>query len=372
MTALTRILLVDDEPRVLAGIERNLDGDYDIVTATSGALGLAAIAERGPFAVVVSDMRMPNMDGAQFLARARAAAPDTVRLLLTGQAEISAAISAVNEGSIFRFLTKPCAPDVLSGAIAAAAEHHRLIDAERRLLEQTLAGAVRMLTEVLALVSPQVLSRAQRIRDLAQHLATALGLTDRWEVELAATLCYVGLLTLPDDTLRRTYDGTRLSPSEQAAFDAHPEVAAKLVAGIPRLERVAEIVRHQRGNLDRVSDPAVRAGASVLRSAIEYDGLLWRGATHDHAVATLRERRLDKTLVDAIASYRPASASELCSLKVRDLRPGMVLEREVATRSGLMIVARGGVVSTALIERLARYVDNGTLVEPLLVRTASS
>ena len=105
---LPRILCVDDEPNLLAALERNLFGQFDVVTANGGEAGLAAIAEGPPFAAIVSDMRMPGMDGAAFLAAARARAPDSVRLLLTGQADATSAIAAINQGAIFRFLCKPC------------------------------------------------------------------------------------------------------------------------------------------------------------------------------------------------------------------------------------------------------------------------
>jgi DNA-binding NtrC family response regulator len=114
-------------------------------TATSGKAGLERLSSDGPFAVVVSDMRMPEMNGAAFLAQVRERAPDTVRVLLTGQADLDSAIAAVNEGQIFRFLTKPCAPEMLISSLRAAEEQHRLITAERVLLEQTLHGAVKAL-----------------------------------------------------------------------------------------------------------------------------------------------------------------------------------------------------------------------------------
>src|SRR5262245_28427095 len=101
-----RILCVDDEPNVLAGYQRQLRKHYDIEIAQGGEQGLAAIQEKGPYAVIVSDMRMPGMNGAQFLARAKELAPHSVRMLLTGYSDQKAAISAVNDGHIFRFLTK--------------------------------------------------------------------------------------------------------------------------------------------------------------------------------------------------------------------------------------------------------------------------
>ncbi len=120
-----KVLFVDDEPLVLDALRRMLRDKFHTYTADSGEKGLAAIEENGPFAVVISDMRMPGMNGAEFLARIRKDAPDTVRMLLTGFTDLDAAIAAVNEGNIFRFLTKPCKKDELVGAINLGLTQYR-------------------------------------------------------------------------------------------------------------------------------------------------------------------------------------------------------------------------------------------------------
>jgi len=131
-----KILFVDDEPPVLDGYKRMLYKDFKVETAVGGEQGLAAIQEHGPFAVVISDMRMPGMNGAEFLAQVRQKVPDTVRMLLTGYADLNAAIDAVNRGNIFRFLTKPCEKDVLAGAIHLGVEQYRSVTAEKELAQK--------------------------------------------------------------------------------------------------------------------------------------------------------------------------------------------------------------------------------------------
>jgi DNA-binding NtrC family response regulator len=116
---LERILMVDDESKVLSGYELLLHKEFQIDTAVGGAAALSALEATGPYAVVVSDMHMPEMNGAQLLARIKHLAPDTIRIILTGNADIQNAVSAVNEGSIFRFLTKPCDKETLGKALSA-------------------------------------------------------------------------------------------------------------------------------------------------------------------------------------------------------------------------------------------------------------
>jgi DNA-binding NtrC family response regulator len=176
-----RVLFVDDEPNVLEGIQRSLRKQVDLQTAGSGAEGLRVLTEAGPFALVVSDMRMPTMNGAQFLAKVREQSPDTVRMILSGQADLQATIAAVNEGHIYRFLSKPCPAEQLLVAIADGLKQHRLITAEKVLLEQTLSGCVTMLIEILGMVSPAASSRASRLQRYTVGLAKALELPDRWQ-----------------------------------------------------------------------------------------------------------------------------------------------------------------------------------------------
>src|SRR3954469_3270266 len=124
-----RVLFVDDEPNVLDGIRRQLRNRVEIETANSAAAGLDIIKARGPFAVVVSDMRMPEMDGARFLAKVNEIAPHTVRMILSGQADLESTIAAVNEGRVFRFLLKPCNTETLLGVVKSGIEQYRLIQA---------------------------------------------------------------------------------------------------------------------------------------------------------------------------------------------------------------------------------------------------
>src|SRR5580693_8048611 len=157
------VLFVDDEPHLLDGIARSLRAHFDIRTASSAAMGLQIVKGSGPFSVVVSDMRMPEMNGAQFLSKVREAAPDTVRIILSGQSDMQQTIAAVNEGNLFRFLSKPCDTQSLLAAIGMAVEQHELITAEKVLLEQTLTGAVNVLIEILSIVTPSAYSRARRL-----------------------------------------------------------------------------------------------------------------------------------------------------------------------------------------------------------------
>jgi len=180
-----RILCVDDEPQILASLSDVLRRRYDVVTAVDGPAGLAAMAQQGPFAVIVSDFQMPGMNGAEFLALAQLTAPNSVRILLTGQASLEGTVAAVNEGNIFRFLTKPCAPDRLQRALEDAVEQSRLVTADHDLMERKLSA-----------MSGHLL-RAERLASLGT-LAGAIG----HELEYALEVFQGAMLTLREEVAK--------------------------------------------------------------------------------------------------------------------------------------------------------------------------
>ena len=182
-----KILCVDDEPNVLRALVRTLSEEFEVDTAEGGEAALAKIASTS-YAVIVSDMRMPNMSGATLLSTVRESNPLTVRVLLTGQTDMDSAIAAVNDGAIFRFLAKPCPPATLVKTIHAAAEQHRLLTAERELLDGTVQGIVRLLTDVLAAASPPVSARAGRLRGMVGHVADVLKIAVERRVALKAEI----------------------------------------------------------------------------------------------------------------------------------------------------------------------------------------
>ena len=205
-----RVLFVDDEPNVLHAFERQLRRQrLTVDTAVGGEAGLALLATQGPYAVVVSDMRMPGMDGVEVLTRAKDVAPDAVRIMLTGVADQQTAIDAINEGSIFRFLTKPCPANALIRALDAALRQHELVIAERELLEQTLSGAVKVLMDVLSLVNSVAFGSASRLRKIVRELASELPVDDSWQLDLAAMLSQIGCVTLPQAMLNTSTRAAR-------------------------------------------------------------------------------------------------------------------------------------------------------------------
>jgi response regulator RpfG family c-di-GMP phosphodiesterase len=361
-----RVLLVDDEPNLLDGLRRVLRSRFHVVTATSGDEGLHLLSGDDVFAVVVSDFQMPAMNGAEFLTHARALQPDATRVLLTGQADISGAAAVVNGGGISRLLLKPVPADELITTLAAAAEQHRLVHAERVLLEQTLAGSVKAMSDLLALACPAAFARATRMRALVAQLFAHVDDELPWHVSVAVTLSQIGAITLPPDVLERFNSGATL-PREEAAMVARlPAVAEQILADIPRLDAVRDAIRLQH------SAPAqAPLGARVLRLVHDYDLFESSGRSVGEAIQELNARadRYDPVLLAALV-HALADFGDRVVLHVplSDLRVGMTLADDVFTASGVKLVPRGHPVSTSLLQRIVNFAEVAPgVIEPICV-----
>ncbi len=365
-----KILFVDDEPFVLQGIRRSLFGRFQADTAEGPEEALRKVLNQGPYAVIVSDMRMPGMDGAELLSQIRGLAPDSVRVMLTGYADVDAAMRAVNEGRIFRFLNKPISPEELSETLRNCLEQYHLIRAEKDLLEKTVAGAVHVLSEVLSMANPTAFNKGSRLRQYARHIAGKLQLEDLWEFEIAAMLSELGCVTLPPDLLEARYAGHTLTPEEQERLNKHPSIGHDLIRQIPRLEVVAEMILRQNESvveLSKLAGPkakSIRMGAQMLRVSLEFDRLLNDGMERKKILETLinSPEKYDSKIVVALSDIvLNSDPMEFREVSISDLRVGMVLKQELRTPGGTLLMARGQEVSFAMLNSMRNFAEKGLL-----------
>jgi CheY-like chemotaxis protein len=375
--ATKRILFVDDEPLLLDTTAELLQGLYEVTTAVGPVKGIEAVERDGPFAVVVSDMRMPGMSGPAFLSRVREICPDTVRVMLTGCNDIETATQAINEGQIFRFLTKPCPYDQMMATLDACLEQYRLLRAERELLEGTLSGSIQVLSEILALVNPDAFGQASRIRRYIRHMARQLDLKDLWQFELAGLLSQIGCVAISPEILRKTWAGDSLTPDEDAMLASHPAVGRALLARIPRMEVIARIIGRQRAAaptaaapLEEGDTPTVVLGGSMLMTALELDQRLAQGRSLESALAGMacRPDLYPAHLLKTLETLKPIGQDWVPRLvHVRQLETFMVLDEDVRARNGFLLAAKGHEVTTPLIHRLRSFRLGIGVVEPFRV-----
>ena len=369
---LPHVLCVDDEPRVVDGLALHLRRDYRVLTANGAQSALQVLKDHGAPAVIVSDMRMPGMDGATLMKHVKHLYPETARILLTGDPGRDVAIAAINEGQIFRYLTKPCPPDHLRAAIEAGVAHHRVLIAEKVLLQETLIGCIRALIDVLAITNPVAFGRATRVKRLANELAAAIGSKALWQLDAAAMLSQIGYISLPAELVEKLYYGKRLTAEERVLADGAPLVAHKLLGRIPRLEPVMEILAACQQAASDVSEGPIKLGADILRLVLQYDALVVQGQTADVAIQAIRAQpvRHDGKLIESLESLVGAagSAQQVSEVLVGRVTPGMVFLDDLRTQVGTLLVPKGFEVTETFLERVRNF-GPGILQEKVRVST---
>ena len=389
-----KILWVDDDPNILEAYQRKLAKVVRVDTAEGGAQGLRHVMEKGPYAVVVADMQMPSMNGIEFLSRVKEIAPDTVRIMLTGNTDLRMAMQAVNTGSIFRFLSKPCPSDVIGEALVAGINQYRLVTAEKGLLEETLNGSIGLLIEVLSWADPEGFGKALELRGSVRAIGRALKADNLWEMELAAMLSQVGLILLPKDTLEKVRGGMcrggfcetapELSDAERSALVRIPEIGQELLARIPRLESVARIVLYQNKSFDGsgfpedgVAEKNIPLGSRILKVLLDVRSYEAQGLSQKAAFALMQSatdtydgRVLDAAIGLYVHVERSVQISAESSFlgRISALKAGDVLVDGVRTRDDKLLVGPGCEVTAALLVRLKFFAVLEGVQEPIKVR----
>jgi len=372
-----KVLFVDDEAVVLQGYQRLLHKEFQVTTAVGGAAALTMVQHLGPFAVVLSDMRMPGMNGLEFLLKVKTTAPDTVRIMLTGVNELKTAVDAINEGSIFRFLSKPCSKENLVKTLTDALAQHHLICAEKELLEKTLRGTVYVLTEVLSVVSPAAFSRAMRARRYVQHVVARMSLGNSWRFEVAAMMSQLGCVTLDPDTIETLYSGGELSPEEEAQYANHPQVTHELLKNIPRMDRIAWMIARQNEGVAEESGFShreladLRLGAQIIRAALTFDALLRRHHSRTEAAHHLARtcKSVDKKIIEALIELEPETAAQsIVTVPVAELADGMILDQDVRSDKGLLVAAKGQEVTPPLHLKLLSFEGKKAIPSEVTIR----
>lgn len=380
-----RVLIVDDDPVVLGVYERALRGFAEVTLAENPRAAFTALfGGQEEYAVVVADMHMPVLNGLQLLIEVGRRCPDTMRIMITSAEDQKTAVDAVNSGRVFRFLPKPCRPEVLKAAVAAAIEQFVRVKGERELFEQTFNGVVNVLTGVVSAVQPESLGQWQNLRERARLLGKALDLPDTWELEAAAMLLRVGITTIPRPVLAKLRTGEKLSELEGDLVRRIPEIGARMLENIPRLRPVAEMIQYQARGYDGSGWPEegpagrdIPLGARILRALVDLRRWEDSGLTTEKAVMKLREdpraydaeviRRLDLFVEDPDAH----KLVEVEERYVEDLIPGMVLATDVLSDEKVSLIAKGTALTPVLVERLRNFAELGRVIQPICIRPKS-
>ena len=358
-----KILCVDDEESILKGFQLNLRKGFELHLASNGIEGLEVFEREKGFALVLSDMRMPEMDGATMLSEIKKRDSEVVTVLLTGHTDFESAIAAVNEGNVFRMLSKPCPPEMLIRVLGDGFAQHDLIKSKRILLDQTLRGAVDALAQSLSTAKPLFFGRAQRVRRIANELSDMLKIEDALRVDIACIFSQLAYISLPESVTEDVYYKRDLTSGVKEMVRKFPEETEKIIEKIPGLEDVVEIlgkltVQHR---FEEDDDTGLRKAASILRVALDFDYYEEQGHDRSLIVQTLKSRKddydpevtecLSQLLVVAEQKYR------LEEITIRKLDVGMRLAQELRLSDGLLVASSGADVDRQLLKVIRNYVS---------------
>jgi response regulator RpfG family c-di-GMP phosphodiesterase len=409
------ILCVDDEPNILSSLRRLFRGKgYQVFTAESGAEGLQLL-EKEPVDLVISDMRMPVMDGARFLAQVRERWPDTVRLLLTGYSDVQSIQDAINCGEIYRYITKPWDDTDILLIVRHALERHTLelekqrlealtrqqneelkelnsslerkVDERTRQLKANFLTTIKILSSIAEMRGTGQTGQTRQVAELARKMAAQLKLelNEVQDVFIAALLHDLGRIGFSDDMLRTPM--TMLQGAQLAQFRKHPVAGAQLLMPLTDMAGVAAIVRHQmerfdgQGFPDRLAGFAIPIGSRILTLAIDYynlqqGALVQRHLRPEEAKSLVMDgsgKRYDPTVVQAFrqvvdGGIRGTPEATDVELLSGELVPGMVLSRDVVSRDGLMLLAADHVLDARMIQQLQDFEKKSGSRLPIFVQ----
>lgn len=401
-----KILLVDDEPNILKALERILRRKgYEVVTATSGHQGLEEL-KKGDFAVVVSDFRMPEMDGAQFLSQAREAYPLVPRIILTGYADMQGAMRTINEAQVSHYLLKPWDDQALLDTVESCAQIYQTRADNIRLradleqknnelqslnqsLEERVAArtqeveqlnaklalafleSVRLMDKLAQMRNGKQGSQARRMAKLAKRLGVQLKMKPKelFQLEVAALLHDIGKMAIPENVLNIEED--KMSESAKSTFRTHATIGEKLVSEIPSMEEAALFIKHHHeyyngsGYPSRLNGEDIPFGARILGLLDAYDKIVYSSekfssANELQAVDYIKANSsilFDPKLVEEFLKLLDVDTDSEIEISINEMRIGMQLSRDVLSLDGKVISKKGTVLIPSLIEKLHNWLE---------------
>ncbi len=408
------LLFIDDDANILAALKRLFKPLGYNILATKSSTEAFALLEKGNIDLVICDMRMPQMNGAEMLEQIRIKWPDVVRILLTGYSDIDSTIAAINRGEIYRYISKPWDDNDMMLTVRDALERKRLLAEKQRLdtlthrqfnelktLNSTLEDKVRQRTEelrdalefvahaheqlkkdyfttiqvfanLMELRKGAMAGHSRRVAQLCCDIARRMNFpeTDIPSLEVAGLLHNIGKIGLPDRLLDRPF--TELSIEERAKFDKHPLRAAAILMALTPLSDAAQLIRHHREHYNENSSglgaSAIPLGARILLVASDYESLQEGLFESDHLgpgealdmIIKGRGTRYDPAVVDVlrelVAHEGPhAHIGAEFQLTSSQLREGMLLTRDIETSNGMLLLLKDSTLSAEYIRKIQEF-----------------
>ena len=414
-----KILCVDDEPSILMSLKRVFrQKNYSITLANSGAEALE-ILNKENFDLIISDLRMPEMDGATFLSHAAKCVPNTRRVLLTGFSEQEATVRAINDGKINQYVTKPWDNNALREVIDSELEKKRLkdesmsmtealeqendqlyeqvattnheldetvtfLDMAKEQLQQSCYASIKTFANLINMrigITPQTM---ERITEDVSELCDKLGITDHSDLQHVVMLCQLGKIGFSDQLLQTPPD--KRTPEQQDEYQRYPELGEAALLPMAGLSHIGRIIRHQNENFDGSGVPDAIIGkdipltARILRVVVDYHMMMTQNGfdvaqARDYLTVNIH-RLYDPGVVQKFLKHLKEKQPDQLrglqdyALSVKSLKPYMVVTADLFAENDMLLITKDTVLSQCMIDRLAHY--EGTRGENLVIRISKT
>ncbi len=417
-----QVLFVDDEANILRSLRRLFVGeDYDVLTAGSGEEALEIIKDADNLALIVSDQRMPGMTGAQLLEKSKVNAPEALRIVLTGYADLQAATDAINKGGAFRYISKPWNNDELLQTIRDGVEKYALLQKNKRLtaivkrqneelqdwnnnlkkrvlaqtanikkkiesegifqqrFKKSFKKSLSTFLNLLELRNDGARRHGELVAEIALWFADDLGLPDelKEQIEIAGQIHDIGKVAFSDAVAGKNYED--LNVNGLIEYENHPARGQAALTDVETLKDVGVIIRHHHENFDGSGFPdclhgeGIPIGARIITLA-DFIARTIKKSRHPKAAATLMQRlrnsfgnqfdpallpSFEKHAEDILTALEAAAEKNLKEMELypEDLKKGMVVLRDVYSGSGLLLLGKDTNLTESRINGLLRYYD---------------
>lgn len=357
------VLCVDDDPHVLVALRRTLCRHFCVDVAHGGAQGLELLAKKR-YAVVIVDAKMPAMSGPEFLRRAQELAPETTRILLTGNSDFESAVLATNDGGVFRFVCKPFDPRVFPNTVADAVHRHHRALAERDVGHRTLVGTLELLIQAASLLAPGVWERLSRAREVARSVSNASGVPTSSPLETAALVVALACALDRQALSRGSSAEVRSELLERSRL-----LAERLLGAIPASSQVLRLFeRGSHAALDSPASALLSPEIMALLLLVEWAALVQSGSDEAEARGVLEQRGLyPRELLEALR-LEVATAEQELEILVSELEPGIETRSDIVVKtSGQVLLQKGAALTRPVLERIRNYARSVGVVEPIRV-----